>query len=66
MFETGLVLHRLQCERTFRNWLQPIVDFSASLRAMEMDVSSFACLAALTLITGEFRDARGVEWCCVF
>ncbi|KAF0308023.1 putative nuclear hormone receptor HR38 [Amphibalanus amphitrite] len=57
VFETGLVLHRLQCERTFRNWLQPIVDFSASLRAMELDVSSFACLAALTLIT----DRHGVR-----
>ncbi|XP_037068022.1 probable nuclear hormone receptor HR38 isoform X2 [Pollicipes pollicipes] len=57
VFETGLVLHRLQCERTFRNWLQPIVDFSASLRAMELDVSSFACLAALTLIT----DRHGVK-----
>jgi len=57
VFETGLVLHRLQCERTFRNWMQPIIDFSASLRAMELDISSFACLAALTLIT----DRHGVR-----
>lgn len=53
VFDSGRVLHRSQCEWSFGEWLQGILDFSASLKSMELDISAFACLSALTIITGE-------------
>ena len=53
IFCNGLVLHRLQCVSTFGDWINSIMDFSQSLHRMNLDVSLFACLAALVIITGE-------------
>lgn len=53
VFDNGRVLHRSQCDRSFGEWLQGILDFSVSLKTMELDISAFACLSALTIITGE-------------
>ena len=52
VFDNGKVLHKSQCERSFGEWLQAILDFSASLKSMDLDLSAFACLSALTIITG--------------
>ncbi|XP_064466228.1 probable nuclear hormone receptor HR38 isoform X2 [Ornithodoros turicata] len=62
-FCNGVVLHRTQCERTFGDWLNAILDFSRSLHAMQMDISAFACLAALTLVTERhgLKDSSKVE-----
>ena len=38
--------------RNFGDWRQSILEFADSLRAIDIDLSAFACLAALTLITG--------------
>lgn len=54
-FCNGTVLHRQQCQRSFGDWLNAILEFSKSLHAMEIDISAFACLCALTLVTGEFK-----------
>lgn len=43
----------MQCVRSFGDWIDSIVDFSHSIHRMNLDVSSFACLAALVIITGE-------------
>lgn len=51
-FCNGVVLDKQQCQRSFGDWLHAIMDFCASLMAMEIDISAFACLCALTLITG--------------
>lgn len=51
-FCNGIVLDKLQCQRSFGDWLSAILDFSRSLHSMEIDISAFACLCALTLITG--------------
>lgn len=51
-FCNGVVLHKQQCQRSFGDWLNAILDFSKSLHAMEIDISAFACLCALTLVTG--------------
>lgn len=53
IFCNGTVLHRSQCQRSFGDWLNGIMEFSRSLHNLEIDISAFACLCALTLITGE-------------
>ena len=53
IFCNGVVLHRMQCVRGFGDWIDSIMDFSQSLHRMNLDVSSFSCLAALVIITGE-------------
>lgn len=53
IFCNGVVLHRLQCVRSFGDWIDSIMDFSQSLHRMNLDISLFACLAALVIITGE-------------
>lgn len=51
-FCNGIVLHRSQCQRSFGDWLNGILEFSKSLHNLEIDISAFACLCALTLVTG--------------
>lgn len=53
IFCNGVVLHRLQCVRGFGDWIDSIMEFSQSLHRMNLDISSFSCLAALVIITGE-------------
>ncbi|CAH0557202.1 unnamed protein product [Brassicogethes aeneus] len=47
----GVVLDLQQCQRSFGDWLHGIMEFCSGLHAMEIDISAFACLCALTLIT---------------
>lgn len=51
-FCNGLVLDKRQCQRSFGDWLHAVLDFSNTLHSMDIDISTFACLCALTLITG--------------
>ncbi|CAG2179183.1 unnamed protein product, partial [Oppiella nova] len=62
-FCNGVVLSRHQCEQSFGDWLSSIIDFSQHLRLMELDISAFACLCALTLVTERhgLKDAHRVE-----
>uniref|UniRef100_T1JEI3 Nuclear receptor subfamily 4 group A member 2 n=1 Tax=Strigamia maritima TaxID=126957 RepID=T1JEI3_STRMM len=62
-FCNGMVLHREQCQRSFGDWLPAINDFSYSLHSMELDISAFACLCALALVTERhgLRDPKKVE-----
>lgn len=53
VFCNGMVLHEIQCQRAFGDWLNGIVDFSRGLHMLEIDISAFACLCALTLVTGK-------------
>lgn len=55
VFCNGLVLHRFQCLRGFGEWLDSIQEFSAHLQNLNLDTSAFACLAALVLLTGNYR-----------
>lgn len=57
MFCNGLVLHRFQCLRGFGEWLDSIRDFSTHLQSLNLDLSAFACLAALVLLTGEDSES---------
>ncbi|XP_039280267.1 probable nuclear hormone receptor HR38 isoform X2 [Nilaparvata lugens] len=50
-FCNGVVLDKQQCQRSFGDWLHSILEFCQSLHAMEVDISAFSCLCALTLIT---------------
>ncbi|XP_075212010.1 hormone receptor-like in 38 isoform X2 [Lycorma delicatula] len=50
-FCNGVVLDKQQCQRSFGDWLHAILDFCQSLHAMQVDISAFACLCALTLVT---------------
>jgi nuclear receptor subfamily 4 group A protein 2 len=52
-FCSGVVLDKQQCQRSFGDWLHAILEFCHSLHAMDIDISAFACLCALTLITGK-------------
>lgn len=47
------MLHKTQCVRGFGDWIDSILEFSHALHRMKLDVSSFSCLAALVIITGE-------------
>ena len=51
-FCNGVVLSKFQCEQSFGDWLVSIIDFSEHIRQMQLDISAFACLCALTLVTG--------------
>ncbi|KAM3877551.1 putative nuclear hormone receptor HR38 [Diretmus argenteus] len=57
IFCNGVVLHRMQCVRSFGDWIDSIMDFSQSLHRMNLDVSSFSCLAALVIIA----DRHGLK-----
>ncbi|CAG9798960.1 unnamed protein product [Chironomus riparius] len=63
VFCNGTVLHKLQCQRSFGDWLNAILEFSKSLHAMEIDISAFACLCALTLVTERhgLKEPKKVE-----
>ncbi|KAM9759073.1 putative nuclear hormone receptor HR38 isoform 1-T4 [Menidia menidia] len=63
IFCNGVVLHRQQCTRSFGGWIDSIMDFSQSLHRMNLDVSLFACLAALVIITDRhgLKEPRRVE-----
>ncbi|XP_055843678.1 probable nuclear hormone receptor HR38 isoform X2 [Episyrphus balteatus] len=62
-FCNGVVLNRAQCQRSFGDWLNGILEFSKSLHNLEIDISAFACLCALTLITERhgLREPKKVE-----
>lgn len=58
IFCDGSVWHRLQCLRGFGEWIDSIVEFSANLQRMNLDVSTFSCICTLALVTGEtLKDA---------
>ncbi|XP_026203852.1 probable nuclear hormone receptor HR38 [Anabas testudineus] len=63
IFCNGVVLHRLQCARSFGDWIDSIMDFSQSLRRMNLDISMFSCLAALVIITDRhgLKEPKRVE-----
>ena len=54
-FCSGLVLHRNQARSTFGDWLNGITELSRNLHSMELDMSAFSCLAALTLVNGKTK-----------
>ncbi|XP_038049159.1 nuclear receptor subfamily 4 group A member 2-like isoform X2 [Patiria miniata] len=51
IFCNGNALHPQQCERGFGEWLEDIRAFSKVLSSLEVDISTFACLSALVLVT---------------
>lgn len=57
-FCNGVVLHKTQCQRSFGDWLNAIMEFSRTLHALEIDISAFACLCALTLVTGKLITCK--------
>ncbi|XP_072238507.1 probable nuclear hormone receptor HR38 [Leuresthes tenuis] len=63
IFCNGVVLHRQQCARSFGGWIDSIMDFSQNLHRMNLDISLFACLAALVIITDRhgLKEPRRVE-----
>ncbi|XP_074643108.1 putative nuclear hormone receptor HR38 isoform X2 [Tubulanus polymorphus] len=63
VFDNGVVLHRLQCLRGFGDWINTIVDFGMSLQRMPMDISSLACMLALTMVTERhgLKEPKKVE-----
>lgn len=56
VFDNGVVLHSSQCKPSFGPWHSAIIDFAHSLQSMDIDLSAFACLVALTLVTGKSRQ----------
>ncbi|XP_030625738.1 nuclear receptor subfamily 4immunitygroup A member 1 [Chanos chanos] len=63
IFCNGVVLHRTQCVRGFGDWIDSILEFSQSLHRLNLDVSSFSCLATLVIITDRhgLMEPRRVE-----
>ncbi|CAG2103547.1 unnamed protein product [Medioppia subpectinata] len=56
-------LANLDYTLSFGDWLSSITDFSRHLRLMDLDISAFACLCALTLVTERhgLKEAHKVE-----
>lgn len=52
-FCNGVVLDIRQCQRAFGDWINAIMEFCGVLHSMEIDISAFACMCALTVVTGE-------------
>ncbi|XP_062270525.1 nuclear receptor subfamily 4 group A member 2-like [Scomber scombrus] len=63
IFCDGSVWHRLQCLRGFGEWIDSIVEFSANLQRMNLDVSTFSCICALALVTERhgLKEPKKVE-----
>ncbi|XP_020279543.1 nuclear receptor subfamily 4 group A member 2 isoform X1 [Pseudomyrmex gracilis] len=54
VFCNGVVLALEQCQRSFGDWLHSILEFCKTLHYLEVDISAFACLCALTLVTERY------------
>ncbi|XP_045916270.1 nuclear receptor subfamily 4 group A member 2-like isoform X2 [Micropterus dolomieu] len=63
IFCDGSVWHRLQCLRGFGEWIDSIVEFSANLKRMNLDVSTFSCICTLALVTERhgLKEPKKVE-----
>lgn len=61
-FCNGVVLHKQQCAPGFGEWLSQVVNFAETMHNMDIDISAFACLSALVLITERhgLREPRKV------
>ena len=55
-------MHRNQCQQSFGDWLAAILEFSRVLHTMELDLSAFACLCALTLVNGKYYAVFGRQF----
>lgn len=53
LFCDGSVWLRPQCLRGFGQWVDAILEFSAALQKMSLDVATISCLCSLVLLTGE-------------
>lgn len=54
IFCSGSSLHRSQVETVLGSkWLNSMSNISRILTSMDIDISAFACLSALTLVTGD-------------
>lgn len=63
IFCNGAVLHKMQCVRSFGDWIDSILEFSRSLHRMKLDISSFSCLTALVIIAGKtLRSTFSQPW----
>ena len=54
IFDNGIVLTRQQCYMMFGEWIYSIIEFGLSLHKMTIDLSSVACMAALSMITCKY------------
>ncbi|XP_070570661.1 nuclear receptor subfamily 4 group A member 2-like isoform X2 [Ptychodera flava] len=63
VFCNGKVLHRCQAVFGFGEWLDYIIAFCEVIHRMDIDISSFACLTALTLVTERngLKEPKKVE-----
>ncbi|XP_038137998.1 nuclear receptor subfamily 4 group A member 2-like [Cyprinodon tularosa] len=63
IFCDGSVWHRLQCLQGFGEWIDSILEFSANLQRMNLDVSTFSCICTLALLTERhgLKEPKRVE-----
>lgn len=63
VFDNGIVLTRQQCYQMFGDWIYSIIDFGLSLHKMTIDLSSVACMAALSMVTLRhgLKDVKKME-----
>ena len=63
IFDNRVVLNRSQCRPCFGQWQNAIEDFAQSFHLLDVDVSAFACLMALILVTDRhgLREPQRVE-----
>ena len=54
IFETGKVYHKMQLVPLFGDWIASIIDFGLHLHGSGIDLSSMACMTALTMVTREY------------
>ncbi|KAK6490553.1 nuclear receptor subfamily 4 group A member 3-like isoform X1 [Huso huso] len=64
VFCNGRVLHRSQCLRGFGEWLDSVKDFTSNFQSLNLDISAFACLSALIILTEQrhgLKEPKKVE-----
>ncbi|XP_075897671.1 nuclear receptor subfamily 4 group A member 2-like isoform X2 [Nelusetta ayraudi] len=57
LFCDGSAWLRPQCLRGFGQWVDAILEFSAALRNMSLDVATFSCLCSLVLLTDQLHSS---------
>lgn len=65
-FCNGVVLSLEQCQRSFGDWLHSILEFGKTLHILDVDLSAFACLCALTLVTGKYTLSTSISVDSIF
>ena len=56
IFCNGIALHRDQLYASFGEWTDSLLSFACTLSELNIDLSSFSCMLALSLFQGKYEE----------